>query len=175
MVFVKATRRTRVSGTVYFKHKYLTQPTVTPADAIVQAYRDLIQAINGTANSKNKMHMEAQQRMQDVLAQQHKVAIESPHAPVPRAKHVHNESSHAPTPRVEQTVQSNQPLPGVQESSPVTPAVPTIIIPRPRPTTPTRAPATRIINPEQSIADRVKGRRHVDIPTIAPMTKSITD
>ena len=49
VVFVKATRRTRVSDTVYFKHKYLTQPTVTPADAIVQAYRDLIQAITGTA------------------------------------------------------------------------------------------------------------------------------
>ena len=34
-VFVKATKSKRITDTVFFKHKYITQPTVTPADAIV--------------------------------------------------------------------------------------------------------------------------------------------
>jgi hypothetical protein len=37
-VFVKATRAKRITDTVFFKHKYITQPTVTKADAIVNAY-----------------------------------------------------------------------------------------------------------------------------------------
>ncbi|KAL7475074.1 hypothetical protein ACHAW6_001009, partial [Cyclotella cf. meneghiniana] len=45
VVFVKATRSKRITDTVFFKHKYITQPTVTPADAIVKAYHDSISAI----------------------------------------------------------------------------------------------------------------------------------
>ena len=35
----------------FFKHKYITQPTVTPVDAIVQAYQNLAKAINGNNNT----------------------------------------------------------------------------------------------------------------------------
>ena len=35
-VWVKDTRATRIGQTVFFKHKYLTQPNMTDADALVQ-------------------------------------------------------------------------------------------------------------------------------------------
>jgi hypothetical protein len=34
-----------VSGTVFFKTKYITQPTMTPADTIIKALNDLTQAL----------------------------------------------------------------------------------------------------------------------------------
>ena len=53
VVFVKKTRAKRLSDTVFFKHKYITQPTVTTAaDAMVNAYHKLKQAINGVQHSK---------------------------------------------------------------------------------------------------------------------------
>ena len=44
-IFVKDTRQTCISDILYFKHKYITQPTVTPADAINKAWQHL--AVNG--------------------------------------------------------------------------------------------------------------------------------
>ena len=41
------TRAVRGSETVIFKHKYITMPTVTPADAIVQAAKQLTDALKG--------------------------------------------------------------------------------------------------------------------------------
>ena len=66
-VFVKATRAIRISDTVFFKHKYITQPTVTPADAIVKAYQDLLHAIQGIKNVKGAVHLEALQRIETTL------------------------------------------------------------------------------------------------------------
>jgi hypothetical protein len=36
-IYVKKTKSERISDTVFFKHRYLTQPTVTPADTIIKA------------------------------------------------------------------------------------------------------------------------------------------
>jgi len=44
------TKSERISDTVFFKHTYLTQPTVIPADSIVKALRDLTQALKGRTN-----------------------------------------------------------------------------------------------------------------------------
>jgi hypothetical protein len=41
-------RATRVSGTAFFKHKYLTNPSVTPKDQIIAAAARLTDAIQGT-------------------------------------------------------------------------------------------------------------------------------
>ena len=46
-IYVKKTRSERISDTVFFKHKYITQPTVTPADTIVKALNDLTNALKG--------------------------------------------------------------------------------------------------------------------------------
>ncbi|KAL7481782.1 hypothetical protein ACHAW6_007457 [Cyclotella cf. meneghiniana] len=59
IVFVKTTRSKRITGTIFFKHKYITQPTVTPANAIVTAYHNLMAAINGLQNTRSDAHLEA--------------------------------------------------------------------------------------------------------------------
>jgi hypothetical protein len=41
------TRAVQGSETMFFKHKYITSPTVTPADAIVQAAKQLTDALKG--------------------------------------------------------------------------------------------------------------------------------
>ncbi len=47
MIYVKQTKRERVSDTVFFKTKYITQLTMTPADIITKALNDLTQALKG--------------------------------------------------------------------------------------------------------------------------------
>ncbi len=51
-VYVKNTRSKRVSDTVHFKHKYITQPTLTPEDTIVKAIDDLMHALKESRNTK---------------------------------------------------------------------------------------------------------------------------
>ncbi len=46
-IYINCTRHTRTCNTVFFKHKYLTMPTLTPADALIQAVNNLISAIAG--------------------------------------------------------------------------------------------------------------------------------
>ncbi|KAL7479611.1 hypothetical protein ACHAW6_005338 [Cyclotella cf. meneghiniana] len=52
-IFFKATRSLCLSDTVFFKHKYITQPMVTPADAIVKAFHDLMATSKAPLTSKN--------------------------------------------------------------------------------------------------------------------------
>ena len=53
------TRATRVSATVFHKHKYLSNPTATPADAIIAAAGNIIKAIKG--------HLPHLERYRDLL------------------------------------------------------------------------------------------------------------
>ena len=46
-IYTSDTRHTRVCDTVFFKHKYLTMPTITPADELVKAADNLVDAISG--------------------------------------------------------------------------------------------------------------------------------
>ena len=46
-MWVKDTRTTRVSQTVYFRHTHTTQPVVTHLDAILRAADDLISVLKG--------------------------------------------------------------------------------------------------------------------------------
>ena len=47
------TRSTRVGQTVFFKHKYITQPVVTQTDTILRATDDLISALKGKKTIKS--------------------------------------------------------------------------------------------------------------------------
>jgi hypothetical protein len=40
-----ASRATRISGAAFFKHKYLTNPSVTPEDLVIAAAENLTQAL----------------------------------------------------------------------------------------------------------------------------------
>ena len=66
-IYMKKTRSKRISDTVFFKHKYITQPTVTPADTIVKALDDLTHALKGRRNVKDKAQMEAVKKNEELL------------------------------------------------------------------------------------------------------------
>jgi hypothetical protein len=53
---------------VYFKHKYITQTTVTPADAIVKAFHDLMATLKGTTNLKGQQNLDAITQLQTTLS-----------------------------------------------------------------------------------------------------------
>jgi hypothetical protein len=52
VIYVKQTKSERVSDTVFFKTKYIMQPTMTPADMIIKALNNLTQALKGKSNAK---------------------------------------------------------------------------------------------------------------------------
>jgi hypothetical protein len=58
VVFVKRMRAKRLADTVFFKHKYITQPTVTSADVIVSACHKLLDAVKGIQANKDDAQME---------------------------------------------------------------------------------------------------------------------
>ena len=66
-IYVKTTRSKRISDTVFFKHKYITQPTVTPADTIVKALDDLTHALKGMRNVKGEAQIEALEKIDELL------------------------------------------------------------------------------------------------------------
>jgi hypothetical protein len=52
VIYVKQTKSERMSDTVFFKTKYITQPTMTPVDIITKALNNLTQALKGKNNVK---------------------------------------------------------------------------------------------------------------------------
>jgi hypothetical protein len=52
-VFITDTRHTRICRTVFFKHKYLTMPTLTQSDALICAADNLTDAIAGITPCPN--------------------------------------------------------------------------------------------------------------------------
>ena len=63
-VWVTDTRARRVGQTVFFKHKYLTQPTITPNDALLRAGDNLCSALTNAAPGDEKT-----QRAVDLLVE----------------------------------------------------------------------------------------------------------
>ena len=54
-VWVKDTRSTRIGQTVFFKHKYITQPEITTADALTIASDNLCNALRNAPSESNAM------------------------------------------------------------------------------------------------------------------------
>ena len=46
-IWVKKTRSEQIGNTVFFKHKYLTMPTITNVDALLIAAKDMSTAVKG--------------------------------------------------------------------------------------------------------------------------------
>jgi hypothetical protein len=67
VIHVKQTKSERVSDTVFFKTKYITQPTMTQADVISKALIDLTQALKGKSNQKGLEQIEALKKLDDIL------------------------------------------------------------------------------------------------------------
>ncbi len=69
--------------TVFFKHKYITQPTLTQADTIVKALNDLTHVLKGRKNGKGDAQIAA-------LEQIDKLLNNIPKKAVTRKKTTHN-------------------------------------------------------------------------------------
>ncbi len=106
-IHVKKTNSKRVSDTVFFKHKYIMQPTLTSADILTKAINNLAHALKGRRNTKGIMELEALQKFDKLLNQ-------APHAQTPPPKQVPREE--ATTPRVANPV--NTPTPRVDATIP---------------------------------------------------------
>ena len=76
IVFVKNTQSKRVTDTVIFKHKYITQPEIKPADVIIKAYNDLKAALQGIKNTNDSKQMHTLEEIQDQLSPGNKLQIE---------------------------------------------------------------------------------------------------
>ena len=61
------TKSERISKTVFFKHKYIIQPTFTSEDIIIKALQDLKHAIKGTKNVKSNANLEALKKMKAIV------------------------------------------------------------------------------------------------------------
>jgi hypothetical protein len=59
--------RKAISDTVHFKHKYITEPTLTPEDTIVKALDDLTQALKERRNKKGTKEIDALQQINELL------------------------------------------------------------------------------------------------------------
>ncbi len=99
---------------VFFKHKYITQPTVTPADAIVNTITKLWNAIQGIQHSKDDAHFEALRRLESTLQ--------------PPDKQFIKPNEQVPIPRVEKHIELTQPIPRVRFND----SPPTVHDPPPR-------------------------------------------
>eukprot|EP00804_Cyclotella_cryptica_P007757 CCRYP_001358-RA/>CCRYP_001358-RA protein AED:0.08 eAED:0.05 QI:0/0/0/1/0/0/4/0/1076 len=89
-VWTPTSRTTRISATVFFKHKYITNPSVTPADAIIAAAANLSHLLtnNLQAHHNNKVNQSDLTRLQ-ILTQ--------PSPPRNTMQHIINNTHQTPT------------------------------------------------------------------------------
>jgi hypothetical protein len=50
IIYTKGTQSKRISDTVFFKTKFITQPTLTPTNTVVNAITNLTNSLKGTRN-----------------------------------------------------------------------------------------------------------------------------
>ncbi len=68
-IYVKKTRSKHISDKVFFKHRYITQPTLTPTDTIVKALDDLTHALKGRKNVEGDAQIEALEKICSTTSQ----------------------------------------------------------------------------------------------------------
>eukprot|EP00804_Cyclotella_cryptica_P002855 CCRYP_009391-RA/>CCRYP_009391-RA protein AED:0.18 eAED:0.18 QI:0/0/0/1/1/1/2/0/800 len=90
------TRSTRIAATVFFKHKYLTNPSVSPTDALIAAAAYLAHVIKHNAKVQyvGAKNLQDLQRLQQLFSD---AAKQLPLPPTPTTLI----SAHAPPPRVQ--------------------------------------------------------------------------
>ena len=67
IIFVQKMQQIQITDTVYFKHKYLMQPTLTAQDRIVKSIQDLTLTITGKVKSMLQGQYDAIKRLTDVF------------------------------------------------------------------------------------------------------------
>jgi hypothetical protein len=67
-VYITGTRATQISDTVFFKHQYITNPTISPESYVVAAAQQLTITLQGNIPIGNKT-AEALQKSQQTIHQ----------------------------------------------------------------------------------------------------------
>ena len=67
IIHVKGTKANRVSETVFFKHKYLTNPTVTHADKAADVARALCEALSKRKQGMSNGTMDALRNLSNIF------------------------------------------------------------------------------------------------------------
>ena len=113
-IYITDTRHARVCNTVFFKHKYLTMPTITPANALIRAADDLTDALTGVVPPPNMTRDAVDQLMRIFKQQAEKAKEDATTQRVlkkrARDERVHNEESNQPA--------SPSPLPPLEVTYP---------------------------------------------------------
>jgi hypothetical protein len=68
-IYICDTRHNQVCDTVFFKYKYLTMPTITPANALIKASDKLVNYISGVI-PKNSITKDAVLQLMSIYCQQ---------------------------------------------------------------------------------------------------------
>ena len=110
-IYITDTKHSRICETVFFKHKYLTMPSVTPADALIKAADNLVDTINGIMPKTSVTSDAVEQLMEIFKIQAEKATCEA------RTQRVLRE--HAQAQRVKEQQQAAD-----QEASPLTTPTP---------------------------------------------------
>ena len=72
-VYVSSTKATRICDTVFFRHKYLTMPAITTADALIKAADNLVEVITGQL-PKNNVTADAVEQLMEIFKTEAKAA-----------------------------------------------------------------------------------------------------
>ena len=67
IIHLKKTRSKKNSDTVVFKHKCITQTTLTPVNTVVNAIDDLTSALKGARNVQGMEHIERLNKIDKLL------------------------------------------------------------------------------------------------------------
>ena len=67
VIYVKQTKSERMSDTVFFKTKYITQPTLTQTNIISKALNNLTHVLKGKSNQKGLEQIEALTKLDNIL------------------------------------------------------------------------------------------------------------
>lgn len=67
VIFIHKTRSEMISNMAFFEHRYITQPTLTPDDFVVQAFVDIYQTLEKKKNRSIKDQAHALQKLDAVF------------------------------------------------------------------------------------------------------------
>jgi len=92
IIHIKKTNSKRISDTVFFKHKYITQPTLTLVDTEVRAIDDFTCALKGARNTHGMQQIERLKLIDELLNKIPNNMIEmsdpSTKTPIPRVEDI---------------------------------------------------------------------------------------
>jgi hypothetical protein len=169
VIYVKQTKSERVSDTVFFKTKYITQPTLTRADIVTKALNELTQALKGKNNEKGLAQIEALKRLDAILTNEPEAATEVPTPQITERRVTFDETANAPSetePREETPTPRVTALPQRSRTEPIHAATIEKRIPRASlPRVPIRKSVKEITPARTEMRERI--RKHMESKTMA--------